>query len=322
MSLIICTVFEDHYHLGLLALTNSLYHQGYRGVIYAGYRGELPKWSDKAENTKDCCWPGLKILNVAEGLKVYFMPLETENELTNYKPDFMLRLINNPDIDASGIFYFDPDIVLCAPWSFYEDWINSGIALCEDVNSPLPINHPRRTAWRQYFSKNGIELSFKDSMYVNGGFVGVSRKEYGFIEKWKEIQELMGHQIGGLTKSIFSKIPLADDVSGPFAPFSKTDQDALNAAIEAWDGCYSLVGQEGMAFKPGAPQMSHALGSPKPWQMKHILYALGGRSPRRVDRDYWDVVDGPVKYFRKPFIIYQKVTMQIAIFICRFYKRS
>ena len=61
----------------------------------------------------------------------------------------------------------------------------------------------------------------------------------------------MASQIGGLNRSIFSKVPLPEEASGPFAPFGKTDQDAMNAAVEAYDGYVSFVGQEGMAFKAG-----------------------------------------------------------------------
>jgi hypothetical protein len=75
-----------------------------------------------------------------------------------------------------GIFYFDPDIVAAAP-SFFEEWITCGIALCEDVNSPLSINHPRRVAWRRYFGSIGIQLKFKGAIYAKAGFMGVSEAE-------------------------------------------------------------------------------------------------------------------------------------------------
>src|SRR5688572_18740133 len=209
MSLIICTLFEGHYHLGLIALTNSLYHQGYRGNIYAGYRGKLPNWATQATESKQINWPGSRSFEVATGLQLHFLPLTTGYDLTNFKPDFMIQLLEGPAAGAEGVFYFDPDIVVSAPWSFYEEWISCGVALCEDVNSPLPAHHPRRKAWREYFASNGIQLKFKDCIYANGGFIGVQKKDFPFLPLWKKVQETMALQIGGLDRSIFSKIPMS-----------------------------------------------------------------------------------------------------------------
>ncbi len=322
MDLIVCTLFEDHYHLGLIALANSLYRQGFRGSIYAGYRGQLPKWTSAAKENNSIEWAGSSVLQITDGLQLHFLPLDTEYELTNYKPDFMLRVWNGPGKGAQGIFYFDPDIVVSAPWSFFKEWITYGVALCEDVNSPLPEHHPRRSAWRQYFGDNGIKLNFKSCNYANGGFLGLAKNDVGFLELWQKVQERMADQIGGLGRSIFSKIPLPEQASGPFAPFGKTDQDALNAAIEAWPGKISFIGQEGMAFKPGEAHMAHALGLPKPWHIKHISCALRGIPPRKVDRDYWNMVDGPLRSFPKSLITFRKVNIQIAAFLGRFYKRT
>lgn len=247
---VICTLFEGHYHYGVAALVNSLYKQGFRGDIYAGYRGNLPPWVSAVEESAPISWEGSKSFKVHADLRLHFLPLTTDYHFTNFKPDFMLLLWNTVAKEEQQLFYFDPDIVVVSPWHDFEKWVECGVAVCEDVNSPLAEYHPRRVAWRRYFSEHGVNLEFKSPIYVNGGFVGVQSPD--FLTLWKRIQELMALQIGGLQRSSLKGAPLLDDNKGPFAPFSKTDQDALNVAIEAWDKEVSFVGQEGMAFKPGA----------------------------------------------------------------------
>ena len=56
----------------------------------------------------------------------------------------MLRLLSGPASDAEAIYYLDPDIVVTAPWSTFDNWTGCGVALCEDVNSPLLKYHLRR----------------------------------------------------------------------------------------------------------------------------------------------------------------------------------
>src|SRR5450631_3672108 len=96
MTTAICTLFENNYHYGVAALTNSLYISGYRGAIYAGYRGTLPPWCLNAKENKLLNWPDSKTLEVADGIQIHFLPLNTPYHLANYKPDFMLSLLNGP----------------------------------------------------------------------------------------------------------------------------------------------------------------------------------------------------------------------------------
>ena len=322
MNYTICTLFEKHYHLGVAALINSLYINGYRGSIYAGYRGSLPSWTCFAEENSSLNWPGSRTLNSAEDIQIHFLPLDTSNHLTNYKPDLMLRLLSGPAVTADAIFYFDPDILVAASWSLFEEWIECGVALCEDVNSPLAVNHPRRVAWRKYFGEKGINLKFKDSIYVNGGFLGIHVKNKGFLEVWKSLQELMALQIGGLNKSIFSSERSLLNYKSPFAPFGKTDQDALNAAVEAWSGNVSFIGKEAMGFKSGTPFMSHAAGACKPWKWNPISQALKGNPPRRIDREYCTFANGVIVSRSSLQIKFHKLFINIALLVGRFYRRN
>ena len=323
MSSAICTLFEGHYHFGLAALTNSLYREGFRGAIYAGYRGDLPPWASCAKENSSLQWKDSRTFEVAEGLQLHFLPIVTDNHLTNYKPDFMLRLWDGPAVDAKRMFYFDPDIVIVRSWLMFEEWVNCGVALSEDVNSPLSKQHPRRVAWRRYFGDNGISLNFKNIIYVNGGFIGLNLEDRSFLELWKKIQEKMAPIIGGLNQSIFGSGYLAlEKAGGPFMPFSKTDQDALNATIEAFDQEISFIGKEGMGFENGFILMHHALGSPKPWKWKPFSQSLGGRPPRKVDIEYFRSAGGPIRAISGSVVSRSKLAMKITTAIGRFYKKN
>jgi hypothetical protein len=328
MGSAICTLFEGHYHFGVAALTNSLYRQGYLGSIYAGYRGTLPNWASGAKEDPSLLWPGSQTLKITEEFKIHFLPLHTKYHFANYKPDFMLELWDGPAKGVNEFFYFDPDIIVIIPWSFIKEWVSYGVVLCEDVYSPLFQNHPRRMAWRRYFGEKGIPLRFKEPIYANSGFVGVSKENRSFLVMWRTIQEAIAPLIGGLDHAPLTGTGylLPHDERRSYNPFGKTDQDAMNAAIEAWEGEVSFIGQEGMALKPGASPgaslMPHALGKPKPWKWKPLTQALAGRPPRLVDREYWKFSNGPIISQSVSIVQSRKIAIKVAAFIGRFYKRT
>ena len=317
MKSAICTLFEGHYHYGVAALTNSLYIQGYRGEIYAGFRGELPAWARGIHKSANLDWPRSYTLEVAPDLLIHFLSLDTDYHLTNYKPDFLLKVWETFAYNADALYYFDPDIVVTTPWVLFKEWVTCGVALCEDVNSPLAMNHPTRLAWRRYFGSKSFNLRFKEHIYANGGFVGVSKENQSFLTMWKDLQEAMAPAIGGLSHSAFTGVePL------PFAPFGKTDQDAMNAAVEAWEGIISFVGKEGMAFNTSMPLMSHALGKSKPWLSHPLKQLIAGHPPRQADRDYWRSTSGPIKSQPASLIQRRKLSIALAAFLSRFYSRK
>ena len=124
MSSVVCTLFEGHYHHGLAALANSLYHHGFRGEIWAGYRGQTPPWASRIVERD-----GTQCFEAINGLTVRFLKVETKRHLTNYKAEFMSDLRRNHLPDADTIFYCDPDIVLKTGWTFFPQWAEGGIAL-------------------------------------------------------------------------------------------------------------------------------------------------------------------------------------------------
>ena len=320
---VVCTLFEGHYHFGVAALSNSLHKNGFRGSIYVGFRGLLPPWAEKAIENSDLGWENGKTLKVCEGMELHFLPLNTNYHLTNYKPDFMLEILAGHAKNAEGIFYFDPDIVLVAPYAFLMEWINCGVAVCEDVNSPLQEFHPRRVAWRRYFKKYDVDLFYKNQIYVNGGFAGVQKRDFYFLNTWKNVQELMGHEIGGLNRSAFKNSDqLEKHLSGDYAPFSNTDQDALNAAIEVYNGNISYTGKAAMSFSNGLSLMPHALGYAKPWRVNPLIKWLKGDKPRRVDKEFWNIVDSPIKVFTSAKVVRMKFLIKILAFLGRFYGKK
>lgn len=287
----ICTLFEGHYHYGLGALINSLYVSGFAGVLWVGYRGELPSWVKRIPTADE---PDAYL--VANQFKLVFIKLNTHTHFTLYKPDFMLQLINKHCPDARFLFYFDPDILIKAKWSYFENWANHGVALCEDVNSPISMTSPLRGDWNAYFLRHEITLTPKDDIYVNGGFVGVSAENFPFLEEWKRIQDL-----------IEPDLPAMDQlhITDRSHPFNKLDQDALNIAKDLTEMPISVANKDSMDFSPGGSVMSHAIGRPKPWEktfLKNLL--VTGNRPTTTDRLFFRYIRFPIDIYREQRLSY------------------
>lgn len=307
MSSLVCTLFEGHYHHGVAALANSLHQHGYRGEIWAGYRGAIPPWATQLSENN-----GVKCFRAAEGLTIQFLPVETGRHLTNYKPDFMaeLRRVHRPD--AGAMFYCDPDIVVKTGWQFFEQWAEGGVALCEDVNSPMHSTHPMRKMWHRFYQPHGFAPARDLDVYINAGFVGVSRANWGFIELWKRLLDLMAAETKGLAEL---------GVKDRAYPFHKPDQDALNIAAMYSAEPPSIVGKDGMDFTHGGFLLSHALGTPKPWNKSFITEALRGYPPAQADHYFWQHTTSPIDLFAPSTRSWKKLDLSIACAIGRFYAR-
>lgn len=105
-------------------------------------------------------------------------------------------------------------------------------------------------------------------------------------------------------------------------PFLKTDQDALNIAVEACNNEISFLGNDTMGFSAGFTMMYHALGMHKPWERKSLKHAWKGEPPRKVDILFWKSVSRPIKAASSGLIKWKRFTINIASFIGRFYSKA
>lgn len=305
----ICTLFEKGYHVGLGVFTNSLYASGYRGVVYAGYRGKLPPWAGAGQPDHDVEY----VFEVTEGVLIHFIPLPTDQHFTNMKPDFMLDLWERFGQDWTQLFYFDPDIVLKGKWERFREWAEMGVALCEDMKSPLPRRHPLRMQWRKYYAAYGIDVQPQDDYYVNGGFVGVDQQHRSFLHTWKKVQDLMKEKVGK---------PQEIEIGDRWNLFQIADQDALNVAKDIYrEVC--LMPMHGMDFGSLGYVMSHAAGAGKPWTKNYLSNILfDSDKPANTDKMFWRNAKSPITVYDNSTIARKQLVIKFASLLGRVVRKS
>ncbi|WP_031527729.1 hypothetical protein [Dyadobacter crusticola] len=315
MNSVVCTLFEGHYHYGLAALINSLYKHGFKGDFYAGYRGELPIWAKSGKKETLFHWQDCTTLSVAKGQHIHFIPLNVNYHFCNYKPDFVIELSSNLGEHVSGIFYFDPDIVIKCRWSFYEEWLNLGVPVVHEItNNDMPQTHPIRQIWTNVIKNNGLEVKTNICSYLNSGFFAVKKADIGFAHLFKKFVEVSQQDY----KMDLTDFTFELDRSNPF--FAK-DQDAFNIAAMCTDAAISEYGPEGMDLTSGGKLMSHAIGTPKPWKKKYFRHFLKGSPPTMADREYWNNVNDAIKLYSEPQLKMARIELQLASFLGRFYRK-
>ncbi len=308
-STAICTLFEGDYHYGLAALVNSLVHAGYTGTVWAGYRGGLPPWLEQLQrlDAQD------EAYLVADQVRLVFLPLVTSMHFTNYKPQFMLDLFMTHAPDREYLWYFDPDIFIRCNWTFFADWQQNGIALCQEiVNNILPADSPLRHKWIRIAAKGGLSSARPLNHYFSGGMVGVSSKHVSFLHLWRRILEEArreGCDLGGF-------MPGNREL-----PFFGSDQDALNVAAMYTEHPLTTMGPEAMGFVRGGFTMYHAVGQ-KPWRGSLLLRAVAGLPPSEADKFFFTQVSSPIRAYTRWRLRAKRLACAMAALIGRFYRRS
>jgi len=315
MKTAVCTLFEGDYHHGVATLVNSLCRNRFFGEIFAGYRGTLPKWASCATHGLD----GSRCMIISSEITLTFLPLDPKAHFTNFKPDFMLNLLEGAAKEADYLVYADPDLVFDAPWSHFSDLLQLGILLCEDVNSPMSRKHPIRAAWKRYFPD--LAWTSSTDLFLNAGFLGLPRVASKLLDRWKEMNARIADIVGGskVTGLNGSGFP----VRGYAACFSQPDQDALNALVDTSPELeFFILGREAMGFSGPQAILPHAIGSPKPWCKKYLWEALLARPPTVADKAFWNYAEGTLTTFSQGNLHAMRARSALASLIGRFYRRK
>lgn len=300
-----CTLFSGDYHFGAGALANSLYRSGFRGTMLFGYQPPLPPWANAARQAGTDM-----LLQLMPDFALRFIAWPTRHNLSLEKPKFMLHALDVVAPEADGVLFFDADIVVKASWSFFENWVALGAAVCLDVGYPLvPSNHPWRKAWRDLAARPCRDLDY----YVNSGFLGLSRVHRALASSWAVM----------IDRFLETQQKPIDTVKFDARESAFTgDQDMLNAALMATDVPLSIIGRDGMDFTAGGFLMSHAIDEPKPWRRRFVASALGGRPPSPAEKAYWRCVEAPIRLFPAATVAATRSSLRVAGLVGRFYSHN
>ena len=300
----VCTLWEGDYHKGLGAFANSLIRCGFRGTIWAGYRGELPPWFLEKTSSR-----AIQYFVPAPGVRIAFVHLEAPCHFAQYKADFCLQVLKVLDPEASGVYYFDPDVLLLARWDFFTKWLQSGVTACEDWHYPLNPTHPLVVLWTRYLATRGFTLHKPVTLYLNSGLVGVRRDCISFLELWRDLLVAVQQDFNQRGEAHFGQ---RTDL------FHNIDQDAFTLALHISELPFSAVGVDGMAFGRGEWLTVHAVGE-KPWRRRIFRDMLQkGAGIDLALRRYWQFCDQPILVEQKP----SQWAILLVRLLTRFYKRE
>lgn len=303
-----CTLWEKDHHKGVATLVNSLVRVGYAGRVWAGYHGDLPPWAARGEARGDAY-----IVQAGPSVEVAFVKIETGLHFAQYKPTWMLRVLEEFEPESEGVFYSDPDIFVVGPWEFFERWVKFGIAACEDVAYPFNPAHPLSLGWRQYAQKIGYTHWNEINAYFNSGLVGVAREYRSFLLLWDEVMNAIRRDFGTIKGML---TPHRTDL------FHRPGQDGYTLATYLTPYPVSWVGPDGMAFERGEWLTVHAYLR-KPWRHRVIRDLLvSGERPDRGVRLYWQLAAQPIQVETPARIRLHRWLVPLAAFLSRFYRRT
>ena len=298
---IVITLFEKDYHYGVAGLANSLVSSGFKGLYLVGYKGELPSWTNQLKKISQ------NEFAITDDVTIKFEYLDITMHFGYYKPDFLKSVFLNYS-GVEKVYYFDPDIVVIAPWSFYSSWVHSGVALCLDNAFPFVYhNHPWRTEWRKLAAMDNSPYN-NLNYYINSGFIGITPRDMVLLDRWISLTQRYKESGGDISQ--FEK-------EGHRA--YKGDQDLLNAAMTVSPEVkLSIIGAEGMGFNYPVYLMAHAVEGVKPWDAKFVKQILlNGIKPSVAAKGFFNNCQYPIMVYPKSKLRQKKLSLKIASALSR-----
>jgi hypothetical protein len=303
---VICTLYERDHHLGTAVLINSCVRAGFRGLFWVGNRGELPPWTVHLKQREN------GLYEVGDAL-LGFSTVKDNRHFGQFKPSFLIGAIQK-GIATKYLWYFDPDITVRGPWSFFERWLRFGVSLCQDSNfAMMPDNHPIRLEWIELARNVGWqEPARRLDRYFNSGFVGLDIQHRNYLDTWEAALQLAN--ASGVMQDHFQKGSRAQT-------FFTIDQDTMNIAAMYSSAPLTTLGTEGMGWTPGGFTMYHSVGQDKPWRKPFLRALIRGYPPNNGDKHFLALVDGPIWPFSAAKLKRMRRNARIAAFFGRFYSR-
>jgi hypothetical protein len=304
---VVCTLYEDDFHLGVAVLINSIVRSGFRGLFWVGNRGGVPPWTAQLSRSED------GLFQVGEA-RLGFETIESHRHFGQFKPEFLTDTIIK-GIARKQIWYFDPDITVRCEWTFFERWVRHGVCMCQEYTmGTMASNHPLRCEWTELTCAAGWGAPLRQQeRYYNSGFVGLDIQHVGFLETWKAAVRLANSS--GVEQDQFQKGDRAQT-------FYTVDQDTMNIAAMYCEAPLSTIGPEGMGWITGGFVMYHTLGLKKAWRKKFLRSALEGDPPVNGDKHFLQYADGPIRPYTAWQLKKKRWSIQWATLIGRVFRRT
>lgn len=296
----IMTLFQGDYYLGAGALINSLVQSNFSGNFIA-YVNNI---SDLELQVQDQ-------INSTKNISLSFVKVEGERHFAFAKPNSALEVLHQTN--AENLLYFDPDIIVTAPFQFFQSWSRFGIGLVEEIQFfRMSEDHPIRKQWGDWAASHSLEVRRNIGKYFNSGFFSIGKKDISWLKAWSNVLELLDSE-GQLDPHVDRR---------RYRPFATWDQDAMNLSLMLCDNTLSTMGPEAMGFTGTSIVMLHATGPKKPWRKRFISEALKGNAPTLVDRAWLANTQGPIEVLSKSEFKRKSLEIKIASAIGRFIRRS